>query len=31
MAGSIFTAWVVTLPATMFLGGLCALVIGAIL
>ena len=30
MAGSIFTAWVVTLPATMALGGLCAFVIGMI-
>ena len=28
MAGSIFTAWVVTLPATMALGGLCAFIIG---
>lgn len=28
MAGSIFTAWVVTLPATMLLGGLCAFIIG---
>ena len=27
MAGSIFTAWVVTLPATMLLGGLCAFII----
>jgi len=31
MAGSIFTAWVVTLPATMLLGGLCALIIGALM
>ena len=31
MAGSIFTAWVVTLPATMLLGGLCAFVIGLII
>ena len=29
MAGSIFTAWIVTLPATMALGGICALIIGA--
>ena len=28
MAGSIFTAWVVTLPATMALGGLCACIVG---
>ena len=27
MAGSIFTAWVVTLPAAMSLGGLCAFII----
>jgi PiT family inorganic phosphate transporter len=30
MAGSIFTAWIVTLPATMALGALCAFVIGMI-
>ena len=31
MAGSIFTAWVVTLPATMALGGLCAFIIGLVM
>ena len=31
MAGSIFTAWVVTLPATMALGGLCAFIIELIM
>jgi len=28
MAGSIFTAWIVTLPATMMLGAVCAFLIG---
>jgi PiT family inorganic phosphate transporter len=31
MAGSIFTAWVVTLPATIVLGGLCAFIIGLVM
>ena len=31
MAGSIFTAWIVTLPATMALGGICAFIIGMII
>ena len=31
MAGSIFTAWVVTLPATIALGGLCAFIIGLVM
>ena len=31
MAGSIFTAWVVTLPATIALGGLCAFLIGLVM
>lgn len=31
MAGSIFTAWVVTLPATMLLGGICAFIIGQVI
>ena len=31
MAGSIFTAWIVTLPATMLLGGLCAFIIGLVM
>ena len=31
MAGSIFTAWIVTLPATMALGGLMALLIGVVM
>ena len=31
MAGSIFTAWIVTLPATIVLGGLCAFIIGLVM
>ena len=31
MAGSIFTAWIVTLPAAMALGGLMALIIGLVM